>query len=157
MKPIRFYMDEAANRGLVKNDSDLARKLGVSRQSVSAWRTGDTAPNEDQAAALADLLGKPEIMAECMAARAKPGPHRAAWERLAKLASMKSASALTLIIAMTLTSAVKEADASTTYQPKPTPFDYRRQYYRLRKRLTMQIAFAVRRLAQRLNAQTSPA
>lgn len=29
MKPIRFYLDEAADRGIVKNDAELARMVGV--------------------------------------------------------------------------------------------------------------------------------
>ncbi|MCK2088658.1 DUF3693 domain-containing protein [Thauera aromatica] len=88
MKPIRLYLDEAADRQIVKNDSDLARKLGVSRACVSDWRRGNASPNEDQAAALAELLGKPEIMAECMAARTKRPETRAMWERAAKTLSM---------------------------------------------------------------------
>lgn len=71
MKALRLYLDEAIERKLVKNDSETARRLEVSRATVSDWRVGRTAPNEDQAAALAALLGKPEILAECMGARAK--------------------------------------------------------------------------------------
>lgn len=91
MIPVRRYMDEAAERGIVKNDSDLARRLGVTRQSVSAWRTGESFPDSDQAAALADLLGKPEVLAECMAARAKRPETRAIWERAARTLSMTMA------------------------------------------------------------------
>lgn len=88
MKPIRFYLDEAADRGIVKNDAELARMVGVTRQSVSDWRRGTTAPGEDAAAALAALLGKPEVMAECMAARTKRPETRAMWERAAKTLSL---------------------------------------------------------------------
>lgn len=88
MKPIRLYLDEAADRGLVKNDTDLGGLLGVSRSAVCEWRKGRSAPNEDQAAALAALLGKPEIMAECMAARTKRPETRAMWERAAKTLSL---------------------------------------------------------------------
>jgi hypothetical protein len=103
MKAIRFYLDEAAQTGIAKNDSDIARKLGVSRGAVCEWRVGRSTPNEDQAAALALLLGKPEIMAECMAARATPGPHRAAWERLAKMASMTTAYGVAVAVNLLLT------------------------------------------------------
>lgn len=103
MKAVRHYMDEAADRGIVKNDSDLAHRLGVTRQSVSAWRKGDAAPNEDQAAALADLLGKPEVMPECAAARAKTPQARAMWERLAKVASMATAFSVLPFVVLYLT------------------------------------------------------
>lgn len=91
MKPLRLYLDEAIDRKLVKNDSETARKLDVSRATVSDWRVGRTAPNEDQAAALAALLAKPEILAECMAARAKKPENRAMWERAARALSMPGA------------------------------------------------------------------
>lgn len=91
MIPVRRYMDEAIDRGIVKNDSELARRMGVTRQSVSAWRTGDAYPDSDQAATLAALLNKPEILAECMAARAKRPETRAVWERAAKTLSMATA------------------------------------------------------------------
>lgn len=87
MKPIWMYLDEAKQRGIAASDSEIGRLLGVTRQSVNDWRQGRTAPNEDQAAGLADLLGKPEVMAECMAARARTPEHRAAWERVARLCS----------------------------------------------------------------------
>lgn len=87
MKPVWMYLDEAAERGIAKNDSDIARKLDVSRAAVSRWRKELDAPAEDTAARLADLLGKPEIMAECAAARAKTPEGRRMWERLAKIAA----------------------------------------------------------------------
>jgi DNA-binding XRE family transcriptional regulator len=103
-------MDEAIDRGIVKNDSELARKLGITRQSVSAWRTGETYPDTDQAAALADLIGKPEIMAECMAARAKRPETRAIWERAARTLSMTAG--LCAVVGVSLMAAPSPADAS---------------------------------------------
>jgi len=88
MKPVWMYLDEAAERGIVKNDTELGARLNVGRSAVCEWRKGRSAPNEDQAAALAELLGKPEIMAECMAARAKRPETRAMWERAAHTLSM---------------------------------------------------------------------
>lgn len=87
MKPIRMYLDEAKARGLARNDSDIARQLGVTPQAVSKWKKGDDAPAEDTAARLSELLGKPEVMAECAAARAKTPEGRKAWERLARIAA----------------------------------------------------------------------
>ena len=52
MKAIWMYLDEAAERGIVRNDNDLANRLGVHRSAVSHWRSGKSAPNEDQAAVL---------------------------------------------------------------------------------------------------------
>lgn len=103
MKPIRLYLDEAAERGLVKNDSDISRKLGVTRACVSDWRRGNAAPNEDQAAGLAALLGKPEVLAECMAARAKRPENRALWERAAKTLSMSVSFAGVAVVNLLLT------------------------------------------------------
>jgi transcriptional regulator with XRE-family HTH domain len=84
MKKIRLYLDEAKDRGIVRNDSELAQKLGLTRSNICDWRNGRSAPGEEQAAALAALLGKPEIMAEAMAARAKSEDARKMWERAAR-------------------------------------------------------------------------
>lgn len=113
MIPVRRYMDEAIERGIVKNDSDLARQIGVTRQSVSAWRTGDAYPDSDQAATLAALLGKPEILAECMAARAKRPETRAVWERAAKTLSMTTALSMVAGVLLLLTGAGNSAYASS--------------------------------------------
>lgn len=105
MKPIKLYLDEAIRRGLAKHDSDIAAKLGVNRSAVSNWRSGTKAPDDEQAIALAQMLGKPEgeLLAECAAARAKSATARAAWERIAKLASMTAASAALGVVNLFLT------------------------------------------------------
>ncbi|MDR3086507.1 MAG: helix-turn-helix domain-containing protein [Azoarcus sp.] len=87
---ISHYMDEAEQRGIIKNDAEIARRLGVADATVSRWRTGQRAPDEDQAAALAELLNKPQIMAESAASRAKTKEGRAAWERLARSLSLQA-------------------------------------------------------------------
>lgn len=103
MKAIRLYLDEAAERGIVKNDNDIAERLGLNRSAVSQWRSGKTAPNEDQAARLAALLGKPEIMAECMAHRAKVPEARAMWERAARTLSMAASLIAAVAVSFFLT------------------------------------------------------
>ena len=90
MKKICMYMDEAQDIGAVKNDAELAKKLGISRASVSEWRSGKSTPNDDQAVKLAEVLGKEpgELLAECGAARAKTPATRQAWERIAARMAM---------------------------------------------------------------------
>lgn len=105
MKQVRQYLDEAIDAGVAKNDSDIARKLSVTRAAVSDWRNGRRAPEDDAAVELAHLLGKPEgeLLAECAAARAKNPATRAAWERLAKMASMSLGLAVVPFVALYLT------------------------------------------------------
>lgn len=112
MKPVRLYLDEAIQRGIVKNDAELSRRLDISRATVSKWRSGDRAPDDDEAVALAQLLGKPdgELLAECAAARAKNPTTRAAWERLARVASMTMC--FTAVIGVALLAAPSPANAA---------------------------------------------
>ena len=102
MKPISRYLDDALDKGLSKNDSDTARKIGVTRASISDWRNGRTTPNDDQAVKLAELLGRDagEILAECGAARAKTPETRRAWERIAARMAASSITVCAMIIAI---------------------------------------------------------
>ncbi|ANQ85053.1 hypothetical protein dqs_2015 [Azoarcus olearius] len=120
MIPIRRYLDEAIDKGIVKNDAELAAKLGVARSTVSRWRDGDRAPDEDQAAGLAALLDKPEILAACMATRAKVPEHRAMWERAAKTLSM--AASFTAVIAANLLLAPSPAKAAPLLETQVQQF-----------------------------------
>ncbi|MBN8281931.1 MAG: helix-turn-helix domain-containing protein [Zoogloea sp.] len=100
MKPISRYLDDAINRGLSKNDSETARKIGVTRAAVSDWRVGRRAPDDDQAVRLAELLGVEagEVLAECGAARAKTPETRRAWERIAARMAASSITACAMVI-----------------------------------------------------------
>lgn len=98
MKPISRYLDDAIDERKANSDSDIARKIGATRAAVSSWRVGRRAPDDDQAVALAELLGiEPgEILAECGAARAKKPETRKAWERVA--AKMADVERLTVTV-----------------------------------------------------------
>lgn len=102
MKPINLYLDEAIDRGLVKNDSELSSRIGVTRTAVSNWRSGKRTPDDDEAVRLADLLGKDagELLAECGAARAKTPETRRAWERIAARMAATGITLCALIIPM---------------------------------------------------------
>lgn len=91
MQALKTYIDRAIDGGIVRNDADLAHRLGVAPSTVCRWRDGSRHPDEDQAAALAALLGKPEILAECMGARAKKPENRRMWERAANALRMTAA------------------------------------------------------------------
>lgn len=101
MKPIHLYLDEALVKGVAENDSDIGRKIGATRSTVSSWRSGRRAPDDDQAVKLAELLGKDpgELLAECGAARAKSPATRRAWERIAaRMAGATMACLLTVCV-----------------------------------------------------------
>lgn len=131
MKPIRLYLDEAITRGIVKNDADIARRLDVARATVSRWRAGEKAPEDDQAIALAQMLGKAEgeVLAECAAARAKSAGARMAWERVAKMASMTAASAMLAVV--TFVVSPSPANASTGADSRASSLYYVK--YRIRR------------------------
>lgn len=102
MKAIARYIDDAIAAGRAKNDADIARQCGVSRPTVSRWRSGDRTPDDDEAVKLAELLGieAGEILAECGAARAKTPETRRAWERIAARMATSSITVCVLIIAI---------------------------------------------------------
>lgn len=102
MKPIYLYLDEALTTGVAENDSDIGRKIGATRSTVSSWRSGRRAPDDDQAVRLADLLGKDpgELLAECGAARAKTPETRRAWERIAARMAASGITACVLIMSV---------------------------------------------------------
>ena len=110
MSAITRRIEEAIETGRAKNYSDLAHHLGVTPAAITEWRKERSAPNEDQAAALASLLGKPEVMAECMAARTRRPETRAMWERAAKTLSM--ATALSMVASVVLFTAPTTAEAA---------------------------------------------
>ena len=58
-----------AARGM--SQGDLAEQLGVSRQSVSKWETGQSVPDLDKIIKLADLFG---VTTDYLLREAKPAP-----------------------------------------------------------------------------------
>lgn len=93
-------LDMAEARTHAEFDSALARKLGVSRQTVSNWRVGRTFPNAKACGRISDATGIPlnVIMGIVGEERATDQEEKAVWRRLAGQAAailvMVSAGAL---------------------------------------------------------------
>ncbi len=57
-------IDQAKDHGKLASDSELAERLGIGRQSVSKWRTGEAWPRESHIEELAKMAGiSPVILA----------------------------------------------------------------------------------------------
>lgn len=134
MKPVWMYLDEAQARGIASNDTDIAAKLRVTKAAVCEWRKGRSAPAEDAAARLAELLGKPEVMAECAAARAKTPEGRKAWERLAKIAAAA-------IVVIAFTPHESNAMSISSVHTEPYCFQKRKKPLWWRVSLNMKLRF----------------
>lgn len=151
MKPIHMYLDECIERGICKNDSEIGLRLAVTRSAISHWRSGTSAPSDEQAIKLARLISKPEIelMAEAAAARAKSPEARSYWERIAKYsATAASVVAMTAVVSslgvtLFLTTA-SEAVAKTTGYDAVTAANKHYRHYRGKIRTAIA---ALRRLA----------
>lgn len=95
MNDVAVILDKAKKAVNAKSDADLARSLGVTRASVSNWRTGRNYPDTVQCATLAGLSGEPlaKVLGMVGAARAISRDEKAVWQRLAA-----SAAALVLLL-----------------------------------------------------------
>lgn len=90
----------ALERTHAEYDSALARKLGVSRQTISNWRVGRTFPDAKACGRISEATGVPlnEIMGLVGEERATDQEEKAVWRRLAG----KAAAILVLVSAGTL-------------------------------------------------------
>lgn len=78
----------------------LGRELGISDNTIQRWNTGANAPDDATAARLAELAGlDPDVtVAYMQAQRAKSGPDRARWERIAERLRAVAACCLAAIL-----------------------------------------------------------
>lgn len=81
-------IDQAKLNSGATSDSDLARKLHVSRQAVSTWRTGAKAPDAVTCDAIAKMTGIPlkNVLGIAGEARAISAKEKAVWHKLATAA-----------------------------------------------------------------------
>lgn len=151
MKALWTYIDDAITKGIVRNDAEIARGAGVSRATVSRWRSGDRIPSDLEARKLATIIGanELELLAEVSAARAKDPATRAAWERMAAMCSRIAASLALAVATLFFSHSPEIQAASTTYDAvNAGNTNYRSFWNRLRN--------AWSRLADRWRAAEQP-
>ncbi|WP_203323050.1 DUF3693 domain-containing protein [Pseudoxanthomonas beigongshangi] len=78
-------LDRAKQASGATSDSDLSRKLGVSRQAVSNWRHGTKYPDTVTCATIAGITGIPlaQVIGIVGEARAISREEKAVWRKLA--------------------------------------------------------------------------
>jgi transcriptional regulator with XRE-family HTH domain len=107
--------EEILNRAIeasgATSDSDLSRKLGVSRQAVSNWRGGKKFPDTVTCATIAGITGIPlaQVLGVVGESRAISREEKAVWRRLA-------ATAMILAIAVGFGGTPTGAKASPGYE-----------------------------------------
>lgn len=69
------------------SDYQLAKRMGLTVQTISTWRRGKSTFDDTNAAKIAAILGREpcEVMALCAAERSKDAGNRARWLRAAAL------------------------------------------------------------------------
>lgn len=85
MSNVAVLLDKAKTTLKASSDAELARHLGVTRASVSNWRTGRNLPDVVQCATLAGLTGEPlaRVLGIVGEARAISREEKAVWHKLA--------------------------------------------------------------------------
>ncbi|WP_223670539.1 DUF3693 domain-containing protein [Xanthomonas citri] len=97
-----------------KNDTELAKALGIKPAAVSNYRRGVSLPNAVVCATLAGLTGEPlaKVLGVVGEARAISSDEKAVWRRLA-------ATAMTLALGMSLALPVRAEAAVKAFQDTP--------------------------------------
>lgn len=111
MKKLSDFMDEAIQRKWVRNDAEIAMKVGVAQATVSRWRDGSRTPEDEEAYYLAEaLMADPdELMPCCRAQKTKDPEARAVWERIAQRAGMAASLAGSVVVTLLATPSPAQA------------------------------------------------
>lgn len=90
MSTVTELLDKAKKARSLASDNALAIELGVTRQAVSKWRHGESAPDPVTCARLADMVGEPlqRVLGVVGEARAISAAEKAVWRRLASAAAV---------------------------------------------------------------------
>lgn len=129
MKTAAEYLDAIKTRHHLASDYAAAQKLGISRQRVSAYRSGSDSFSEETAARVAELLDcdPEEVVIAAHAERAKDAKTRALWTRLAKKAGYAAG---VVMVAGAMAGAPAPAQASSSpFCIMSTSGNRRRRWY----------------------------
>lgn len=112
MGNVKKLLDDVKHVTGVESDYALAKKLGVSKQSVSEYYSGKNVPNEFACLQIAESLGKPleTVIAAVRVEAEKDETRRSAWEKYYKRVGGMAA-AVFLAVLLTVTFKVTPADA----------------------------------------------
>jgi|GEM_PF-1907237 len=122
---IADILDAAKAKRSLDSDNRLALELVVSRGMVSAWRSGEKAPDAQNAMKLADMaeLDRLEVLATCELHREKDPKRRAYWAMfkpgLRRVAALVTAPVVALILSSLHSEqslALSESSGSTNYK-----------------------------------------
>jgi transcriptional regulator with XRE-family HTH domain len=110
---ITELLDKAKAACSAKSDNQLAIKLKVSRQAVSGWRHGVSAPDTVTCAKIAEITGIPlaRVLGIVGEARAISREEKAVWRRLASAAIV----VLSLVQMVPVSAAVRPALTDAAY------------------------------------------
>ncbi|WP_372165789.1 DUF3693 domain-containing protein [Xanthomonas euvesicatoria] len=111
MSTIDALLDAAMKAVHAKNDTELAKALGIKPAAVSNYRRGVSLPNAVVCATLAGLTGEPlaKVLGVVGEARAISSDEKAVWRRLA-------ATAMTLVLGVSLALPVRAEAAVKGFQ-----------------------------------------
>lgn len=115
MSNVAVLLDKAKETLKASSDAELARHLGVTRASVSNWRTGRNLPDVVQCATIAGLTGEPlaRVLGIVGEARAISREEKTVWRRLA--ASAAAVLVLVGVSGMASPSVAKDGNANMYY------------------------------------------
>jgi len=115
MSTIDALLDAAMKAVHAKNDTELAKALGIKPAAVSNYRRGVSLPNAVVCATLAGLTGEPlaKVLGVVGEARAISSDEKAVWRKLA-------ATALTLAIGVSLALPVRAETVTQGFEASPT-------------------------------------
>lgn len=111
----RDYLAAVKSALCIESDYALAKALGVSKQRISSYQTGASTFDVLMCAKVAEVLQVPElrVIADVEIERAKAGPVRNVWERIARSAAAACLVSLGAgIVSPPQANAIQSADSS---------------------------------------------